>query len=176
MRHWRLLTTAKTREAANANSPSSTPMSPTSTLTSKRKGPTAEGSDGDAPVSKRARRSCNVAECTNQQLKGGVCAMHVVKVNTTCSQPGCNNQAQKGGVCLRHGAKIKTFKHEGCTSYVQNSGVCIKHGAKRNRCKHEGCTSYAQNGGVCKRDELAARKDVATKARRGEFVLGMVRR
>jgi len=91
---------------------------------------------------------CNIVDCDNKSVKGGVCVRHGAE-HKRCSVQDCNNKSQKGGVCVKHGAKMKRcFVHE-CDNVSVKDGVCVKHGAVRKRCSVQDCNNLPRKGGLC---------------------------
>ena len=93
-------------------------------------------------------KRCNVSDCDNRSVTGGVCNRHGAK-RKRCSHPGCVNQVLNGGKCCRHGAKMPICSYPGCNYIARQSGVCTTHGAKRPKCRYPDCGNNAVKGGIC---------------------------
>ena len=103
-----------------------------------------------AKTSKRIRRKCNVANCPNRVVQGGLCISHGAK-RKQCSHPGCIKNVKKAGLCSTHGPERKRCDVEGCGKVAVQGGRCIAHGARKKLCSVEDCTKQAILGGMCKK-------------------------
>lgn len=115
--------------------------------------PTAVPSAGrkiSGGVSKRVRRKCSVAECTNRVVQGGLCIAHGAK-RKLCGHPGCKKHVKKAGMCSTHGPARKRCEVEGCAKVSVQGGKCIAHGAKKKLCSVNSCTKQAILSGMCKK-------------------------
>ena len=101
-------------------------------------------------TSKRQRRKCHVADCTNRVVQGGLCISHGAK-RKKCGHPGCNKHVKKAGMCSTHGPARKRCEVEGCSKVSVQGGRCIAHGAKKKLCSVEKCAKQAILSGMCKK-------------------------
>ena len=111
-------------------------------------------------VSKRVRRKCSVAECTNRVVQGGLCIAHGAK-RKLCGFPGCKKHVKKAGMCSTHGPARKRCEVEGCPKVAVQGGKCIAHGAKKKLCSVDACKKQAILSGMCKKhhDQEKLRKE-----------------
>lgn len=101
-------------------------------------------------TSKRIRRKCNVANCPNRVVQGGLCISHGAK-RKTCKYPGCDKNVKKAGLCSTHGPARKRCDAEDCNKVAVQGGRCIAHGAKKKLCEYPECTKQAILSGMCKK-------------------------
>lgn len=101
-------------------------------------------------TSKRVRRKCTMAGCTNRVVQGGLCIAHGAK-RKQCAHPGCNKNVKKAGLCSTHGPARKRCDVDGCTKVAVQGGRCISHGAKKKLCSLESCEKQAILAGMCKK-------------------------
>eukprot|EP00591_Stephanopyxis_turris_P018735 CAMPEP_0195541298 /NCGR_PEP_ID=MMETSP0794_2-20130614/51016_1 /TAXON_ID=515487 /ORGANISM="Stephanopyxis turris, Strain CCMP 815" /LENGTH=344 /DNA_ID=CAMNT_0040675393 /DNA_START=84 /DNA_END=1118 /DNA_ORIENTATION=- len=99
---------------------------------------------------KRVRRKCNVQNCSNRVVQGGLCIAHGAK-RKTCSYEGCNKNVKKAGLCSAHGPARKRCEVEGCGKVSVQGGRCITHGAKKKLCCVENCPKQSIIKGMCKK-------------------------
>jgi hypothetical protein len=95
------------------------------------------------PNKKRKASSCNIENCQNTVVQGGVCLQHGAK-RKSCKHPGCTKNVKQAGMCSAHGPARKSCATEWCRSIAVQGGVCIAHGAKQQLCSVAGCTKKSK--------------------------------
>jgi len=116
------------------------------------------GNDPSAMVqnsTKRVRRKCSVADCSNRVVQGGLCISHGAR-RKTCSHEGCTKNVKKAGLCSAHGPPRKRCEFSDCVKVAVQGGKCIAHGAQKKLCDVEDCKKQAIVSGMCKKhhDEM----------------------
>jgi hypothetical protein len=101
-------------------------------------------------TSKRVRRKCNIANCPNRVVQGGLCISHGAK-RKTCRHEGCDKNVKKAGLCSTHGPARKRCEAGSCQKVAVQGGRCIAHGAKKKLCAIDDCAKQAILSGMCKK-------------------------
>ncbi|GKY90676.1 hypothetical protein MPSEU_000041000 [Mayamaea pseudoterrestris] len=101
-------------------------------------------------TSKRLRRKCQMGNCENRVVQGGLCIAHGAK-RKQCKHPGCDKNVKKAGLCSAHGPARKRCDIPGCEKVAVQGGRCIGHGARKKLCMVGDCAKQAIINGMCKR-------------------------
>lgn len=117
-------------------------------------------------TSKRVRRKCNIDNCPNRVVQGGLCISHGAK-RKTCKHQGCDKNVKKAGLCSTHGPARKRCENSGCQKVAVQGGRCIAHGAKKKLCAIDDCAKQAILSGMCKKHHDQANGIAPSRGRSG---------
>ena len=102
-------------------------------------------SDGELPISKKAKNdTCVVPSCNNAAYsRSGKCRGHARQ----CVIPGCDKIIKSKGRCWHHGGRL-VCRVQGCKKGAKTGGLCTAHGGGK-RCSEANCDRSALKGGIC---------------------------